>query len=432
MKYFSLKILIIFFFMSGFSKVFSQEEKLEVYFDINEDGGGFSDTDEILLEFNIKNENDEIIGRVILDSRMDAFQYFNLKNEIVAYQWNHDKVNRKPFDSRKIKSSVRDQKSTGIIFKQKWNPDKERFDIFSKGDNLIGNISLSKKTGLWELYRIENRYSPDRRIFSNYFEMNVTKASNENPSQRRIISGRVIDNNGNPISGATVVITDKIGGAKRGVITDFDGNYSIRAITGEILNIKYVGFKTTKKTILYNTNRFSVVLKPQKTKVVKPQKTKVVKPQKIKNKKLKAKDVRGFGFNIPLYNSDLTPMLAEDLKIRFGFEFHGISNNRNSLGLTFATKRSDTFVSEEYNLTDYDLAVTYGHSLGKLLKLKVGLGYYTYNFNTTESFGAFYDYGGGVYYRAGLQLYIPLGKSGVTLDGFYDNDGLGYGVGFKF
>ena len=62
----------------------------------------------------------------------------------------------------------------------------------------------------------------------------------------------------------------------------------------------------------------------------------------------------------------------------------------------------------------------------------MGLGYYTYNFDVTESFGAFYDYGGGVYYSAGLQLYIPLGGSGVTLDGFYNNDGLNYGVGFKF
>ena len=76
MKYFSLKILIIFFFLSGFLKVFSQEEKLEIYFDINEDGSAFSNTDEILVEYNIKNEKGEIIGRVILDPGMDEFQYF--------------------------------------------------------------------------------------------------------------------------------------------------------------------------------------------------------------------------------------------------------------------------------------------------------------------------------------------------------------------
>ena len=103
------------------------------------------------------------------------------------------------------------------------------------------------------------------------------------------------------------------------------------------------------------------------------------------------------------------------------------------MGITFGIGKSDTLVSDEYNLSDIDFAVTYGLSfLYNIMKLKVGLGYYSKNYNVTESFGPFYDFEEGVYYSAGLQLYIPLGESGITLDGYYNNYGLGYGIGFKF
>ena len=430
MKYIILRTLIISFLISGFSKVFSQEEKLEIYFDINEDGSAESYSGKILVEYNIKNEKDEIIGRVILDPGMDEFQYFNIKNEIVAYRWNFDKNNSSPFDNKTTKFSVRDKKSVGLIFKQEWNSEKDRFDIFSTGDKLIGNISLNLKTGLWELYRIENKYYPEKRIFSNYFEINSTNARNKKPSQRRTISGRVTDYGGEPLPGAVVQIT----GTSRFVTTDFDGNYSIEASTGDVLVISFKGFRTTKKTILFNTTSLFSAKLISKSKL----------SNKKSNKKWKAKDVYGFGVNISLNHSGLKPILDGEIKmsdriipvnekIRFGAEVHDIFGDYNSLGITFGIKKSDTFVSDEYNLSDYDLALTYGFSfLYNLLKFKVGLGYYTYNFNTTESFGDFYDYGGGVYYSAGLQLYIPLGNSGMTLDGFYNNDGLGYGVGFKF
>lgn len=501
MKCFILKTLIIYFFVSGFSNVFSQEEKLEVYFDINEDGSAISNKGSILVEYNIKNEKDEIIGRVILDSDMDEFQYFNIKNEIVAYRWNFNNNNSSPFDNKKMISFIRDKKSEDFIFKQKWNQETDRFDLFSKEDQLIGNISLNLKTGLWGLYRIENKYYTDKRIFSNYFKINSTNARNNKISSLRTISGRVFGDNGDPLPGAVVFID----GASRGVKTDFDGNYSINATTGEVLEIYSKGFLPFKKIISSNTNKFSAVLTSKKNKRKKndsdaPRRedyssyetwlafhekwfqnkypsgtfssnnrstsnsnnrstslTKTNKKNdyretvgKKRNKKLKAKDVSGFGVNVSLTQSSLKSILdgnktygelplkigrvvTENQKIRFGAEYHDIFGDYNSLGITLGIKKSDTFVSDEYNLSDYDLALTYGFSfLYNLLKFKVGFGYYTYNFNSTESFGDFYDYGSGFYYSAGLQLYIPMGNSGITLDGFYNNDGLGYGLGFKF
>jgi len=401
MKYFSFKILIIFFFLSGFSNVFSQEEKLEVYFDINEDGSAFSNTDEILVEYNIKNEKDEIIGSVILDSSMDKFQYSNLKKEIVATRYNFDKTNSSPFANKKTESYVRVKKSYELIFRQKWNSEKDRFDIFSTGNKLIGNISLSKKTGLWELYRIENRYSPDRRIFSNYFEINSTKANNKKSAQRGTISGRVLSNIGNPLPGVTVVVN----GTSRGTTTDFDGNFTIKASQGEKLIISYVKYKSNSITVGSRSN-YTIRLTPK------------IKKEISTNNKYGT-----IGVNISKDSQEN----QINSKLRLGADI--IIGNYDSIGFTFGYKESDTLVSDEYSLSDFDFGVLYGKNIFKnYLKLKGGLGYEFYNYDVTESFGPFYDIGEGVYYSAGLQLNIR----GFTLDAYYNNYGLGYGVGFVF
>ena len=419
MKYFSLKILIIFFFLSGFLKVFSQEEKLEVYFDINEDGSAFSNTDEILVEYNIKNEKDEIIGRVILDPGMDEFQYFNIKNEIVAYRWNFDKTNSSPFDNKKTKFSVRDKKSVDLIFKQEWNPEKDRFDIFSTGDKLIGNISLNLKTGLWEFYKIQTRWNTYDPIFANYFEVKSGNSNGSNvvKSTYQIVTGNVIDDQGVPLPGATVLEL----GTSNGTTTDFDGNFSITVSQGAVFEVSYVGYKTKEVTVSSGKN-YTIRL-TQKKKFLSP-----IYPE-------------GFSFNI---SQNVAQSLQDNQggndqknngssKIRFGAEYHDLFDDYNSMGITFGIGKSDTLVSDEYNLSDIDFAVTYGLSfLYNIMKLKVGLGYYSKNYNVTESFGPFYDFEEGVYYSAGLQLYIPLGESGITLDGYYNNYGLGYGIGFKF
>ena len=59
------------------------------------------------------------------------------------------------------------------------------------------------------------------------------------------ISGSVTDGNDNPIPGASVVVD----GTNRGVVTDFDGNYSINASTGEQLTFSSLGFSSQTVTI---------------------------------------------------------------------------------------------------------------------------------------------------------------------------------------
>ena len=61
-------------------------------------------------------------------------------------------------------------------------------------------------------------------------------------------SGNVTDENGIPLPGASVIVQ----GTNNGVVTDFDGNFSIETSTGETLVISFVGYAS--QSILVNSN----------------------------------------------------------------------------------------------------------------------------------------------------------------------------------
>lgn len=76
-------------------------------------------------------------------------------------------------------------------------------------------------------------------------------------AQQKTISGTVNDENGLPLPGATVVIE----GTTQGVATDFDGNFSINANTGDILVISYVGYADQRISI-GNQDTYTATLTP--------------------------------------------------------------------------------------------------------------------------------------------------------------------------
>ena len=53
------------------------------------------------------------------------------------------------------------------------------------------------------------------------------------------VSGQVVDQDGEPLIGATV----KVKGAQTGAITDYDGNFSLNAASDATLVVSYVGYK---------------------------------------------------------------------------------------------------------------------------------------------------------------------------------------------
>lgn len=59
------------------------------------------------------------------------------------------------------------------------------------------------------------------------------------------VSGTVTDEDSQPLSGVSVVVK----GTATGAVSDFDGNYSINASTGDTLVFSYVGFETVEQVV---------------------------------------------------------------------------------------------------------------------------------------------------------------------------------------
>ena len=74
-------------------------------------------------------------------------------------------------------------------------------------------------------------------------------------AQQRNITGTVTDTQGLPLPGVNITVKE----TSRGVQTDFDGNYSIQAETGEILVFSFVGLRT-REVVVGEDKILSVVL----------------------------------------------------------------------------------------------------------------------------------------------------------------------------
>src|SRR5688572_27585521 len=79
-------------------------------------------------------------------------------------------------------------------------------------------------------------------------------------SQSLPVSGRVLSNTGEPLSGATV----KVKGTSAGVTTNADGIYSIAVPSaGSVLEVSYAGMQTQEVTVSRaGTQNFSMNLLP--------------------------------------------------------------------------------------------------------------------------------------------------------------------------
>ncbi|MDD6892513.1 MAG: TonB-dependent receptor [Bacteroidales bacterium] len=68
----------------------------------------------------------------------------------------------------------------------------------------------------------------------------ATPFASEIVQQTGKIKGTIVDEAGEPIIGATVVVK----GTTNGTVTDFDGNFEVDAKVGDLLDISYVGYKS--------------------------------------------------------------------------------------------------------------------------------------------------------------------------------------------
>ena len=74
-------------------------------------------------------------------------------------------------------------------------------------------------------------------------------------STKNIISGVVLDNNNEPLPGASVIVKGTINGTS----TDFDGKFSLNAEPNDELVISFVGFNT-KETLVGNSSQLNITI----------------------------------------------------------------------------------------------------------------------------------------------------------------------------
>ena len=103
-------------------------------------------------------------------------------------------------------------------------------------------------------------------------------------------------------------------------------------------------------------------------------------------------------------------------------------------GFQFGNQKSNTNSGYD-DLNDQIYAFSYGRGIiGSTVYLKFDLGYHTYNYPTTESFGDFYDIGEGFYGNVGLRL-IVFDFGGFNIIGEYNINSKGitsFGAGIGF
>ena len=79
----------------------------------------------------------------------------------------------------------------------------------------------------------------------------------EKKSTSRTVRGVVLDkSNNDPIIGASVVVK----GTTQGTITDYDGNFSIEATSGQYLQVSYLGYQTYELRVTPNSDSYRVTL----------------------------------------------------------------------------------------------------------------------------------------------------------------------------
>ncbi|WP_162417553.1 SusC/RagA family TonB-linked outer membrane protein [Cyclobacterium roseum] len=114
---------------------------------------------------------------------------------------------------------------------QKFNIEKQTLSI----EDILVAIAREKKL---KFKQINHNITVSKPV--NYLEEGI-KVVDTNVE----ITGKVMDENGEPLPGATVTIE----GTSTGTVTDMNGNFSISLDEGEVLVISYIGYQTKKITI---------------------------------------------------------------------------------------------------------------------------------------------------------------------------------------
>jgi TonB-linked SusC/RagA family outer membrane protein len=87
--------------------------------------------------------------------------------------------------------------------------------------------------------------------------MIVPEKKETNSQTAKVVKGKIVDENGEPLIGVNVAID----GTTTGTITDFDGNFSMSAFANSTLKVSYIGY-ATQLIAVSNKDFYSITMRP--------------------------------------------------------------------------------------------------------------------------------------------------------------------------
>lgn len=147
---------------------------------------------------------------------------------------------------------------------------------------------VEKQTGLSVIYKNDD-FDVNKRITATFNDASVTEVMNkvldrnldyelqsniliiskkptqsvQQVNQTKTITGKVVDNQGDPVIGATVAVK----GTGKGTVTDYDGNFKLEGVSNsDVITISYIGFGTAEFSA--NSPALSLVTLQEDTKLL--------------------------------------------------------------------------------------------------------------------------------------------------------------------
>ncbi len=208
------------------------------YFSIS--GKGFDENDEITLLFGYGNKITQsetitidgevcnaLVKRIWSQKKLDVLQLDEKgnKDEIIEHSKLHNLVS---------------SHTSLIVLETVW--DYVRYEI-TPPDELLEEYNRIIGANKRKKVRTVQKEGEETKVDD--VEELVVKSDVSNTSFSGTISGTISDENGLPMPGVGIVIK----GTSNGTQTDFDGNYSIDASTGDILSFSSVGYKSVEADV---------------------------------------------------------------------------------------------------------------------------------------------------------------------------------------
>ena len=124
-------------------------------------------------------------------------------------------------------------------------------EVFQNSGQDWENVNLTLSTGNPFLSSTKPNLEPYYLNFNNYYRPSREETEVGGSLAKGEITGQILDDNGEPLIGASVMVP----GSSTGTVTDMDGRFTLPAnVQGQRVVISYTGFKTVEK-IMYGSNQ---------------------------------------------------------------------------------------------------------------------------------------------------------------------------------